>query len=587
MAMPTHRPHLLALAPVALAAMIAAAPRLASACGGTFCDAGPQVMPVDQTGENILFVMEEGAVEAHVQIQYEGDPAEFAWIVPLPAAAGTGLEISVGSEELFQRMLAVTVPTFTLDTSFEGDCGGGGGGLGCAATEDAAFGIQGLDEEPQDPGEPTVLSHEVVGAYEYAVLQGGTADGVGQWLDDNGYARDDDAPEILQAYLDEGFVFVAFKLRPGTALDQLHPVVLRYPGTEPCIPLRLTRIAAVEDMRIRAFFLGDARVVPTNYRHVEINPLRIDWLDVGSNYYLLVREAVDQEGADGRAFVTEYAGGSSVVPPTGLRGFAWDSEAFLTVSSSELSGTLQAQGLFGCGLGVDEQGFPIDGCGPLHPLVLGLLRTYLPPPPDVDALEFYQCSECFAELVDGVRWDRTGFAAAFEEQIVLPAEHALDVLSENPYLTRLFTMVSPGEMTTDPLFHERRDLPEVTNQWTATQVFHCEDNDRLELASGQRIYLDDGGQRPVFEGMSAAVRIQEFPLSGAPMTLLDTTDDDAARLSAWNETLNPSSSCECRIESRTQGAGWLGLLLLLGARARSRQRSTSSRARSRQRSTNS
>ncbi len=42
----------------------------AHACGGTFCDSGPQAMPVDQTGENILFVMDGTTVEAHVQIQY-------------------------------------------------------------------------------------------------------------------------------------------------------------------------------------------------------------------------------------------------------------------------------------------------------------------------------------------------------------------------------------------------------------------------------------------------------------------------------------------------------------------------------------
>ena len=39
----------------------------ARACGGTFCDVGPAAMPVDQTGENILFVIDEGFVEAHVQ----------------------------------------------------------------------------------------------------------------------------------------------------------------------------------------------------------------------------------------------------------------------------------------------------------------------------------------------------------------------------------------------------------------------------------------------------------------------------------------------------------------------------------------
>ena len=59
--------------PLALAAAASTTPRIAHACGGTFCDAGPTGMPVDQTGENILFVLDDDAVETHIQIQYDPD----------------------------------------------------------------------------------------------------------------------------------------------------------------------------------------------------------------------------------------------------------------------------------------------------------------------------------------------------------------------------------------------------------------------------------------------------------------------------------------------------------------------------------
>src|SRR5690606_19195952 len=187
-------------AALALTALTAAvlAPRPASACGGTFCDAGPQTMPVDQSGESILFVMEDGWVEAHVQIEYQGDPAQFAWIVPIMAEP----EVTPGSQALLQRMLDATVPTFSVDSTFEGDCNDGPrGGLGCASV-DAAFSDGGrfVDENasPQSDDGPYVRAQDVAGAFEYAVLQGGTAEGLGEWLDENGYARVDDAPEIQQ-----------------------------------------------------------------------------------------------------------------------------------------------------------------------------------------------------------------------------------------------------------------------------------------------------------------------------------------------------------------------------------------------------
>ena len=38
-------------------------------------------------------------------------------------------------------------------------------------------------------------------------------------------------------------------------VSQIHPITLRYAGAEPCVPIRLTRIAAQDDMEIRALFL--------------------------------------------------------------------------------------------------------------------------------------------------------------------------------------------------------------------------------------------------------------------------------------------------------------------------------------------
>src|SRR5689334_14688664 len=90
------------------AATWGSATRDAHACGGTFCDSGPRFMSVDQTGENILFVMQPGKVEAHIQIQYKGDAPHFSWVLPVQALP----DFSVGSEALFTRLLQATVPSY-------------------------------------------------------------------------------------------------------------------------------------------------------------------------------------------------------------------------------------------------------------------------------------------------------------------------------------------------------------------------------------------------------------------------------------------------------------------------------------------
>src|SRR5262245_9121777 len=94
-----------------LAALVLAgvsAPRIAEACGGTFCDNGPMPMPVDQTGENVAFVMLKDQVEAHIQIQYRGEAPKFSWVVPVQSLP----EVEVGSQGLFDKLLQATVPVY-------------------------------------------------------------------------------------------------------------------------------------------------------------------------------------------------------------------------------------------------------------------------------------------------------------------------------------------------------------------------------------------------------------------------------------------------------------------------------------------
>jgi hypothetical protein len=47
--------------------------------------------------------------------------------------------------------------------------------------------------------------------------------------------------------------------------------------------------------------------------HVVPNPVRLDWMSLGTNYNDLVGRAVDSPIANGKAFVTEYAGPTAIV----------------------------------------------------------------------------------------------------------------------------------------------------------------------------------------------------------------------------------------------------------------------------------
>ncbi|MEZ4384257.1 MAG: DUF2330 domain-containing protein [Nannocystaceae bacterium] len=286
----------------------------AEACGGTFCNANPQQQPVDQTGENIIFAFDGNSVEVHVQIAYDPntDADKFSWIVPMQSLP----EFYVGSELLFDNVLNGTVPTYGLNTTTE-VCGGDSGNLstgGSSATAgDSGFGTDGGSTSGEGTGGgPTVVYEGTVGAFDVTVLASKDSQELLDWFDANDYNYDEAAVPIIEAYLQEGNLFAAFKLVPAEK-PVVHPVTLRYEGVEPCVPIRLTRVAAVEDMDIRVFFLGDHRAIPTNYRHVLVNPLKIDWPNLAANYKEVVTAAVDAFEADGNAFVTNYAGPSDVI----------------------------------------------------------------------------------------------------------------------------------------------------------------------------------------------------------------------------------------------------------------------------------
>jgi hypothetical protein len=578
--------------PLLAAATTLVLPDQAEACGGTFCDTGPQAMPVDQTGENILFVIDGDHVEAHIQIQYDPDtPADkFAWLIPVTALP----EFSVGSQLLFDNLLAGSVPFYGFQTSQEvcgqnpnsppsdnGDPGQSSGGLS---------GSDGEGDTNGDPG-PTVLYNATVGAFDIVVLQDDNVDSLMTWLGDNGYQQDPKAAPILEQYLKEGHLFVAFKLANNAEVAAIHPVVLRYKGDESCVPIRLTRIAAKDDMDIRAFFLGNARTVPINYRHVLVNPLKLDWPNFAANYKEVISLAVDAFAADGNAFVTEYAGNSDVVQQFGIYDPAWSAKPFVAAEAVTVINTLSAQNLVACYEPID------GGCEYRHPLLRDLLHTYLPVPQGVSEYDFYSSLATYADQIDVQAWLPAEFAADLDERIIAPAKHAVDLLNTWPYLTRMYTTISPDEMMEDPIFRQNPNLDEVPALRQATRLVRCDGHATWTLPDGRVVFVPNNGAWPDFEvELPFEEEVQSTSIKGAPMTIVNNTAAIQKALDNWNRKMDPiegqapadseadsdvdpsagsdsDQGCGCDVQQGAGGAlASLGVFGLLGLRAGRRRR---------------
>lgn len=578
------------------AAWTLATPRTAEACGGNFCDPGPLSAPVNQDSEDVVFVLKPGEVEVHIQISIDPNTSapKFAWVIPIQEVP----EFEVGSQPLFDALRNASVPQYGLNTTQEvcGDGGlSGGGGISTGAPNDSGeggtSGASGGDPEP-DP----VLLKTQAGAFEIVVLQDKTVAPIKQWLLDNEYLWPEGmgVDELIQTYLDEGNVIAALKLTTGADAGDVHPIVLRFPSNETCFPLRLTRISSVEDMDIRVFVLANDRAAPTNYRHVLVNPLKIDWLNFASNYKEVIRNAVDELMADGLAFVTEYAGPTDVVDPFAgnVYNIQWDETQFAGLPADQVISVLNQQGLMTC----DDIFF----CQFNHPLIRGLLDEWLPVPNGLTPEEFYSNLPNYAGMIDVMLWgDGSGFAKGLLDRIIAPGMRAQELLDTYPYLTRMYTVISPNEMVADPIFHVNPDLDDVANQRIADRFRLCDGNSVVTLPDGREIFVPNDGPWPQIPGeMWWSEEISQIALKGKPMHLVNNTAAINKKIEEWNlshgwprfpaETSGSSGSgddsastgpdqqgeggCGCSSDKEPGSAGLLGLvglgLLAAGRRRR-------------------
>jgi MYXO-CTERM domain-containing protein len=498
-------------------------PQQAAACGGFFCS----TVPIDQSGENILFSIDSSGVRAYIQIQYQGKADSFAWVVPVTAAPK---KIGVGVQQMFTTLLGATQPQFRID--WKSTCGvyaiadAGVARVDSAAASDAGAGVV------------AVIDQGEVGPYDYVVVAATDADKLRTWLNDNGFVQPPSAQPALTHYVQQGFAFVAIKLRREAQVGDIQPLVIDLPGPEACVPLVLTRIAAIPDMPVTVLMLGNGRAAPKNWFEVEPNPRRIDWFRSGSNYRQVVTAAVDEAG--GRAFVTEFAG-----PTTRFKQNLWAPGRYdLTRLAGIKDPATFVQVMLQIGL-------------PRDPIIQTLLRKYIPMPASVRArgvseAQFYNSLSFYAKDLAGQPFDGAAFAKEIDERIVTPLREAQEMLDRQPTLTRLFTTVSPDEMTRDPLFEFNRDLPSVSNLHVATGTGTCGTDGRIsnatltfdngdKLSFSETFYTYVGPPNTSYmQGQPAASRISLVGPAGAPIPIaasaarmydkqLDTMDPEIVR----------------------------------------------------------
>lgn len=169
---------------------------------------------LEEKAQEAIIVFTPGTAEKSaiqdliIKIQVAGKVDDFAWVVPFPTKPTTHEEDATLFKECFNYVAARRRPQ----------------------SKPKALGTKGeaANEARPTPVGVEVLSREVVGSYDVAIVKENAAGALNVWLKKEGFQELKDAEDVIGFYRNKGYVFACMKVantklsKTGTA--DLHPL---------------------------------------------------------------------------------------------------------------------------------------------------------------------------------------------------------------------------------------------------------------------------------------------------------------------------------------------------------------------------
>jgi hypothetical protein len=243
---------------------------------------------------------------------YEGEHKEFAVVIPVPTFIERK-QIGVVEMKTIDHLDAFTAPRLVEYHDHDPCAPIGLGAVMMQRSNSGPLEVASLRDRMKYVG-VTVEANYDVGEYDVSILSATESDGLGHWLNDNGYKVPAGAEAVLGSYIKQKMRFFVAKVN----LDRmallgngyLRPLQVRYDTAKFMLPLRLGTVNANGPQDLIVYALTkNGRVETTNYRTVklpsDINvPLYVK-SEFGTFYKAMFDRAVERENM--RAVFVEYA----------------------------------------------------------------------------------------------------------------------------------------------------------------------------------------------------------------------------------------------------------------------------------------
>jgi hypothetical protein len=295
-----------AVATVAIAAQLAGP--AAAFCGFYVAKADAKLF---NKASKVVLAWQDGKTAVTMASDYEGDPKEFAVVIPVPTFIERK-QIGVVEMKTVDHLDAFTAPRL-VEYFDEDPCSPRVYKEMALSASRAQNSAAPAKEEKRGHGVTVEASYEV-GEYDIQILAASESDGLTEYLTDNGYKIPTGADEVLASYIKQKMHFFIAKV----SLDRmellghrfLRPLQVRYETKKFMLPLRLGTVNAngPQDLVVLAL-TRKGRVETTNYRTVKLPtgmdvPLYVKD-EFGKFYTALFDRAVARD--DMRAVFLEYA----------------------------------------------------------------------------------------------------------------------------------------------------------------------------------------------------------------------------------------------------------------------------------------
>ncbi|HEY3819159.1 MAG TPA: DUF2330 domain-containing protein [Polyangiaceae bacterium] len=240
----------------------------ARACGGTF--EGPSQDGDLITQHRMIFSVSPEQTTLYDEIEYQGNPASFAWVLPIHGQVQVGLSSDVVFSAL-DSATQTTIQSPSLPPCASCSCGDLAGTA--AADAGASFG----GSSSGGGGGVNVVSQQVVGPYDTVQLQSTDPTALSTWLQANGFVIPAAVQPVIAAYVSDGFDFLALKLQPGQGVQAMRPVSVTTSGAGLSLPLRMVAAGTGPTVSITLWVVAQGRYEAANFTNFTVDPSSLVW----------------------------------------------------------------------------------------------------------------------------------------------------------------------------------------------------------------------------------------------------------------------------------------------------------------------